>query len=284
VRKSQIILVASALVAVVLLYSFGRTIPKKSADTSSVASPPATSGMTESNVQPIAFPDLLAQAKRGLSPEKIVQLTELENSVVRGDVKDQRIQAYHQLAGIWDSLGNADLTAHYLGEAAKLENSEKSLTFAANLFLEQLDHTNDASVQKWETNQADTLLQQALKLNPDNDSVKVALADVYVEGGDVMKGVQQLLTITQKDSMNADANLLLGKLSVRSGQYDKAIGHLEKVVHQQPGNTEALYFLAVSYREMGDNQQAIHYFELCKKLVNDPMFNKEIDSLVNTMK
>ena len=99
-----------------------------------------------------------------------------------------------------------------------------------------------------------------------------------------MQGVQRLLKITEKDPNNLQANLMLGRLSVTSGQYDKAVARLEKVVAQAPENTEALYFLAEAYKGHGDTEKAIKTFERCKQLVNDPAFSKEIDNYINSFK
>ena len=77
--------------------------------------------------------------KKDLNPEQVIRLTTLENSISRGDVKNQQLKVYHQLAHFWnDSAGFFEPYACYEAEAARLENSEKTLTFAARLFLENL--------------------------------------------------------------------------------------------------------------------------------------------------
>ncbi|HTI09613.1 MAG TPA: hypothetical protein VL832_13680, partial [Puia sp.] len=88
----------------------------------------------------IGSQDILQAAQARLTPAQLSYVTRLQNAVVRGDVKTQQINAYRQLAGFWkDSVREGFLPyAYYMGEAAKLENSEKSLTFAAKLFLKNL--------------------------------------------------------------------------------------------------------------------------------------------------
>lgn len=270
----------AAVAAVISLYAFGRTTAPDAPKPGSTAAAPAAGA----KVAPARFEDLLAKARQSLSSDMQMRITGIENSVTRGEVRQQQLEAYHQLAGLWDSLGHAPIAAHYLGEAAKLENSEKSLTFAANLFLAHLQHSEDAAVQAWEAAEARQLLEKALALNPTNDTIQVALAGSEVAGGEVMQGVQRLLKITEKDPNNLQANLMLGRLSVTSGQYDKAVARLEKVVAQAPENTEALYFLAEAYKGHGDTEKAIKTFERCKQLVNDPAFSKEIDNYINSFK
>ncbi len=65
--------------------------------------------------------------------------------------------------------------AWYEAEAARLENSEKTLTFAAHLFLENLQQEENPALAKWKALQAKDLFERSLKINPDNDSAKVGL-------------------------------------------------------------------------------------------------------------
>jgi hypothetical protein len=83
---------------------------------------------------------------------------------------------YHQLAKFWhDSANSWEPYAWYTAEAARLENSEKNLTFAAHLFLDNLIRDDVAERRKWKALQAKDLFERSLKLNPVNDSSKVGL-------------------------------------------------------------------------------------------------------------
>ena len=73
-------------------------------------------------------------------------------------------------------------TAYYTGEAAKLENSEKSLTFAAQLFLNNLRGQDNPALKSWMANESRDLFERAEKLNPDNDSTKIGLGATYIFG------------------------------------------------------------------------------------------------------
>ncbi|HEU0063736.1 MAG TPA: hypothetical protein VFQ58_01850, partial [Flavisolibacter sp.] len=119
---------------------------------------------------------VLSKAKEGLPPEVLTRLDLLEHSISRGDVKNQQLQVYHQLAHYWgDSAHKFEPYAWYTAESARLENSEKSLTFAAHLFLNNLTSEENPDIKKWEAFQAKDLFERSLKLNPENDSSKVGL-------------------------------------------------------------------------------------------------------------
>ena len=79
-------------------------------------------------------------------------------------------------------------------------------------------------------------------------------------------------------------NLILGRLAVVSGQYDKAIARLGKLTTLDPKNAEAWFHLAEAYRAVGKNEEAIKSLEQCKSLVNDPAFSAQIDSYIKQFK
>ncbi|SFE72968.1 Tetratricopeptide repeat-containing protein [Chitinophaga sp. CF118] len=234
--------------------------------------------------QPIAFNELLAAAKQKVPASKLLSITTLENKVVRGDVKNQQIAAYKELYATWDSLNQLPIAAYYLGEAAKLENSEKSLTFAANLFLEHLEHAQDPAVSKWESLQAITLLDQALQLSPGNDSLKIKQALLYMNTGEPMTGVAKLKEVVATNPDNVEAQLTLANLAIQSGQNDKAIERMETFLQKHPDEAKAIFVMAEAYRSKGDVKKAVELFEQCKKLLKDPSLKAEIDNYIKSIR
>ncbi|MBV7528883.1 tetratricopeptide repeat protein [Chitinophaga sp. sic0106] len=278
-RKSQVLLIGAAVALLVVLYAFGRTVPKPDKKAMSTAAP--NQGGQE--VAPIAFSELLDAAKKRIPAEKLLQVNTIETNVVRGDVKTQQIAAFKALYNAWDSLNEAPVAAYYLGEAAKLENSEKSLTFAANLFLTHLQHADNPAVAKWEADQAIQLFDAAIALSPENDTLKMSQAMVYMNSGEPMKGVANLREVVAKHPDNIDAQVTLANLAITSGQYDKAIERLEGVMQRHPDNAKVIFVLAESYRSKGDNKKAIELFEKSKQFMDDPELKKEVDSYIKSI-
>jgi len=146
---------------------------------------------------------------------------------------------------------------------------------------------HDDAKLSWESEQAISLFEKAIALNPTNDDLKIGLASCYIYGkgrnGDpqeTMKGIQGLLDIVRRDSNNLKAQLVLGVGGYVSGQYDKAISRLEKIVKSQPDNIEAIAFLADSYAGKGDKNEAVKWYLVLKKMVNDPDYSNEIDERI----
>ncbi len=276
----RIILATAGVVILLVIFLFGKTsIPKPNFQQPEQTSP--TFDITS----------FIAKQKQQLSPSKLVSVSKIENSISRGDVKNQSQKQLTRLADFWkDSVGIFPAYAYYLSEAAKLDNSEKNLTFAARLILENMRREDSVALKSWEAETAASLFERALKLDPDNDDLKVGLGSCYVYGqgmmGDpqqTMKGIQQLLGVVRKDSNNMQAQMVLGIGAVISGQYDKAIERLNKVVGFDKKNLEAVSWLADAYAGAGDKQNAIKWYEESKRLVNNPEFSKEVDKRIKAL-
>ena len=197
----------------------------------------------------------------------------------------EKADMYNDMGQLWLQHRNMTAAAYYFTEKANLENSEKSLNFAGRFNLDLMHSAGSPAVQGWAAQNAISCFEQSLKLNPNSDTVKMALASCYIDGtSQPMQGIQLLLGIVKEQPDNIPANLMLGQLSIRSGQMDKAKERFEKVVNLEPENTEALYFLAEVYRSKGNKEKAIELLERCKKIINKPEFDKEIDNYIKSFK
>jgi tetratricopeptide (TPR) repeat protein len=278
----KLIISFAGLILVILLFFFGRTVaPKVKTDI------PVNPAVKVFNIK-----QFIEDEKKHLTASQAVSLSKLENSVIRGDIPSQQITANRQLAGFWkDSLHSFEPYAYYLSKAAELDKSEKNLTFAAQLILDNLRGEADEARLNWKAEQAIALFEKAIELNPGNDDLKVGLGSCYVFGRgrfgnpqETMKGIQQLLAVVRKDSTNMKAQMMLGVGGYVSGQYDKAIERLQKVVTAQPGNLEAIAFLADAYAAKGDKTEAVKWYLISKRLANDPHYSQEVDERIKSLR
>lgn len=286
-KRPQLITIALALLLTAGLFFFGRTIPKKKAVAAVEHSPDDGHDHGEAK-STLSIDTLLIMAKKQLSAEQVVRINGLENSITRGAVKEQQLHVYHQLSRFWaDSAGIFEPYAWYTAEAARLENSEKSLTFAARLFLENLQTDEAPERRQWKAFQAKDLFERSLKLNPENDSLKVGLGACYLFGNisaAPMEGIMKIRQVVEKDSTNLYAQMMLVKGSLLSGQYDKAITRLETVIRLKPGNIEALLLMADIYERMGEKLKAVNYYQQCLPLSQEPELKTAIEKRIAELK
>ncbi|CAN5715188.1 hypothetical protein BH11BAC4_BH11BAC4_26250 [soil metagenome] len=245
-----------------------------------------------SNTQSFDVQHYIEDVKQKITPTQAVFLTKLENGISRGDVPAQQVQAYNGLANFWkDSIRLFEPYLFYLSKAAKLDNSEKSLTFAAQLFLEALRGEHDEAKLNWETTEAISLFESAIKLNPSNDELRIGLGSCYVYGKgrngtpeETMKGIQELLGVARRDSNNVKAQIVLSVGGLVSGQFDKAIERLQRVLNKEPNNQEAIAYLADAYAAKGNKDEAIKWYTISKRLANNPRYSEEVDKRINSLK
>ena len=231
--------------------------------------------------------EVIAKYKASLDTQQVQKLTQLENSVVRGDVHNQQIHVYHQLASYWaDTLHNEIMGAYYTGEAAKLENSEKSLTFAAHLLLDDMMSATDVSQQRWLATQAKELFDKALIINPHNDSSKIGVGVCYMFGNisdNPMQGILAVREIADKDPDNLYAQMMLGLGGIQSGQYDKAAERFLNVIKKQPDNIEAILNLAGTYERLGNKTEAVKWYKEALNYIRVPQARKDIEERIKSL-
>lgn len=274
------ILVGSGIGLLLLVYFFGRTVPPKK---------DATAPQAEAKAFDIQSAIQAAIAQLPASQQTYVN--GLSQSVVRGDVNEQKIKTYRQLAAFWSDSAQAFMPfAYYTAEAAKLENSEKSLTFAAQLLLDNLRGVDQPEIKSWLASQSKELFEKALVLNPNSDSLKVGLGSTFIFGApadnpqEVMKGIQQILEVSRKDSTNLYAQKMLGVGGIVSGQYDKAVERLEKVAAKDPHDLEVLLMLGEGYERLGQKARAVEWYQHAAEHVSNPALKGELEKRIRELK
>lgn len=282
--KKQLILVSAGIVLLLALFLFGKTTNNKSV---------TLAGKSDTtNIKAFDIIQFISVEKTKLTSNQTITVTKLESSLAASNDAAKQISAHQALAAFWkDSAKSFELYAFYISEGSKLDNSEKNLTFAARIFLDNLRAEKDLAKLNWETTTAINLFERALKLNPENDDLKVGLGSCYIYGkgrsGDpqeTMQGIQQLLSVVRKDSNNMRAQMMLGVGGLVSGQFSKSIERLNKVVTQQPQNAEAVAYLADAYAGIGDKANAVKWYNVSKRLINNPHYTEEVDARIKTLK
>ena len=277
-KKQQLFLLAGAAVLFCIIFFFGRTVPPKAnkAANTVVAD-------TAFNIEQI-----LAASKAQLTPEQRVTLEKLENSAGTDEANQQKATAYTQIAAFYRDSAHLLLPfAYYTGEAAKLENSEKSLTFAAHFFLDNARKQEDEGLKKWMANESKQLFEKALVLDPGNDSLKVGLGSCYLFGNiseTPMEGIMMIRDVAERDPSNMYAQYMLGVGGLMSGQVDRAIERLSLVASNQPENLEVQLMLADAYERKGDHRNAVKWYEAVRRHVNNPEIIQELDKRIQSLK
>jgi len=108
---------------------------------------------------------------------------------------------------------------------------------------------------------------------------------LMVNSAEPMKGIMALREIAEEDSTRAEAHWHLGRLAIQTGQYDKAIVRLEKVIAiENDGVPEAWSYMGQAYLALGDTLEAIESLNKYMTLIEDTVLIKEIDRFLIELK
>jgi tetratricopeptide (TPR) repeat protein len=278
-KKPQVFVVAIALILLGSLYFL--------APRSSNALKAPANNTTEN--QSVTNQSVIDGAKTNLSAEQKISLLSIENQLSRSRNTADSLTYTIKLAKFWaDSANRLAPYLYYSYSAALLENSEKSLTFAAQQIINNLI-TPDAppALLPWMAGNAKVLLEKALEMNPNNDSATINLGACYLFGNisdNPMQGILKVKQVVDKNPQNAYGQFILALGGKKSGQYDKAIERFLIVTQMQPSNLEAMVHLAECYELANNKEEAIKWYTKVKDLVQIPDAKTAISKRIKELK
>lgn len=209
---------------------------------------------------------LLMDAKSKLSAEEANTILALESQVEAAVDESERIKMLKQLSGKWFDFGRPAIAGGYARQIAEAEGTEESWSIAGTTFAIGIQRSNEPKIRKYCTEQAVQAFENAISVNPNNLDHKVNLALCYVENppeAEPMKGIQMLIGLNQQNPDNVLVLNNLGRLAIRTGQYDRAIQRLERALSLEPANQNTICLLAQAYGESGDREKAQAMEEKC---------------------
>lgn len=213
------------------------------------------------------------------------EILSLQKQFNQSDKIEEQSATASSLAALWAKADVAPLEAYYLYQSAELNKNVQGLSLAGDRMLTLYRVSQDTIIKNNLITFALRSLETASRLDPDNLELKVRLGAAYVEGTpEPMKGITLLREVVEKDPENIEALILLGRFAILSGQYDRAKERLDKVLMLDPNNPEAIYFMAIAQEGLGNVDKAIELLEVCKKIVNNPAFDAEVNAYIDQLK
>lgn len=264
IGRKQILVIVAALAVTVVLY----LLPQKTQEVEEMK--------TESGY---SFKGVLAQAKGQLKPEELEPIQKLEEALAK---EDGNLLLLDSLGKMWDLALFPVVSAHYFEQIASKEPQEKNWLNAAYRYFDAFKGSDDSTLRSMMVEKAISSYQKVLELNPENLNAKTDLGVCYAEGtAEPMKGIMLLREVVDKDPGHANAHFNLGVLSVRSGQYEKAIERFEKVLETEPSRVEARYLLGRTLIQTGNKDKGIEQLKQIEKYTSDPQVLEEVNRLIH---
>lgn len=256
--KLQTILLAVGLGLFSLLY-FGLDFkPKK------FASVERNRAMSTKNTD---ISNLIRDVQSALSPSQAALLIALEREIEASTSDSLKSELLKQLSGKWFEYKQPHIAGFYAEQVAEIENTVEAWSITGTSFAATFKGPFEEKVKTYSLERAVTAFENAVSIDPEDIRSKVNLALCYVERPpeqNPMKGILMLLDYDKQYPDNPLVLLNLGRLAIQTGQYEKAIGRLERVVNIAPKNTQSYCLLAVAYEKVGNADKAALNQVKCK--------------------
>ncbi len=268
-KKTQVVLVAGALLLFVLLFIASKTAPAHSEGDGHDHSSEKVKVNENANLD-----IYVSMALKNLEPAK-KSLVETLISAVKND----------SVAAFWDKSKRPDIASVYVEQLAQKSGKAADWIKAGNRYYYSIQFTPDKTEVPLLYQCAMRCFSKGLKLEPANTDAKIMLASCYVEGtSDPMQGITLLKEVEKKDSNNVKLQLSFAFFSVKSGQMDKAIARFNKVLAIDSNYIEAYLHLADAYERKGEVQKTISVLEKYSAKTTDVTARVEINKYIEQLK
>lgn len=207
---------------------------------------------TKVDVSPI-----ILSVKESLTDSDLREIQVLEGGAESSE-GDQKVDYLKQLSGKWYKLRRFLIAGHYAEQIAELAPSGEAWSIAGTTYFQGLNDS-DKLVKDGCFQGAVGAFENAVSLEPENVNHRVNLALTYTENPpqeNPMKGIQILLNLNQKHPENVVVLTTLGRLAMKTGQYEKAEERLQDAVNFDPNHQPAVCLLADLYQQTADSRAA----------------------------
>ena len=244
--KLQILVISlSAILALVLFFGFDTRSNKEIQEQE----------MREDAGIVVDAQPLIGDAKKELSSYDLNELTSLENQLEHAQ-GPERLSTLEMLSGKWHRLNQPYVAGYYAELRANEDPSGEAWSIAATTYLSGLSAT-DEIVRNGSLNKAIAAFENAISLEPEVIQHRLNLALVYAERppqDNPMKGIQMLLSLNEKYPDSVLVLNALGRLAIKTGQWDRAQQRLERADSLEPNNKVTACLLYEVYAQQQDSR------------------------------
>jgi uncharacterized protein HemY len=214
------------------------------------------------------FEAMLDVAKANLETGQTETLQALEQRLQQAKSDTARASVLKDLSAWWYTQRNLPVAGGFAEQVAELENADTAWSVAGATFYLALSGTQDPTLRQYCGTHAVKAFESAISLNPERVEHRVNLALVYAENpppDNPMKAVLMLRELEQKHPENASVYNALGRLAIKTGQWDRAVSRLEKSWSLDKTNPITPCLLAKAYEGAGQADKANEFATVCNQ-------------------
>lgn len=209
---------------------------------------------------------LLETAVASLTLAQREQWAALDATAQAASDDKQKAEAIKRISAWWYQAGNLPVAGGFAEQVAQLENTDAAWSVAGGTFFNALSADQDPIQRKYCADHAVKAFESAASLAPDQVEHRVNLALVYAENpppDNPMKAVLMLRDLETKYPDAAPVYNALGRLAIKTNQWQRAIERLEKARSLDKTNLNTPCLLAKAYKGAGNTEKANEYARIC---------------------
>ena len=214
-------------------------------------------------------PNPSAIHEKPLSPGQQKQVETLRTDFATANPAQKAVIA-GKLIALFREVTKYDSAAYYADLLATAQPTEPNLLRAGDAYFEAYTFAVDEQKTGSLGQKTRDFYQKALTKNPNLLAAKANMAMTYVNTDTPMQGIMLLRDVLKQDPTNELALFNLGLLSMRSGQYERAIERFRQILVTKPESRKARFYLGVSLAEAGQKAEAKRVLAQVKEQEKDP--------------
>lgn len=216
----------------------------------------------------ISIDRLIAKSMAQVSPGARVEISQINEKIKNSDLIEEKLDYYKSLASVWYGESFPLISGYFAEKIATETNDASSWGIAGTTFSIAAQRTTDSNEKQYAIEKSRVSFEKSLSIQPDIDN-EINLALTYVEAPleeNPMKGILMLRELNENHPENVSVIMQLARLSLQTGQYDKAVERLEKVIELRPSFANGYCLLAEVLRQKGNTAASVEYQTQCDNL------------------
>ena len=257
-NTTQITATAGALLLFLILYLGFDKIPPSGKDLEK-------SRMLQ--MESTSVSNLIREATSGMNAEQksIIEALELDLSKVGTDTI-KMLRVLETLAGSWYNLGFSAISGNYAEEIAKIQKTEASWSIAGTTYALCINQNESEKIRNFCFKRAINAFERAISIDPEKIEPRINLAVCYTDfplPEEPMKGILMLRELNEKHPKNVQVLNQLGRLALKTNQFERALERLEEAYSIDPDNKNTVCLLADAYKSAGNVAKAGEFEKKC---------------------
>lgn len=212
-------------------------------------------------------PELVVRsAKEKLGLANVALLEEIEHNIRDQKTDTLKVPYLTELSSKWYDSGYPIVSGYYAEEIAKILNTERSWSIAGTTYALGVKSDKEDKNRSFAAGRAIKAFEKALSINPDNIDHKLNMAICYTDyppKDNPMQGVLSLLELNKENPENVKILNQLARLGMQTGQWEKALGRLNKAYDVDSTNRTTICMMAEVYKELGEPSKATKFKQKC---------------------